>query len=265
MLIPSRQKRSFRSGHTRRIQEEKELLLPGTDLLFLFQRDGCRTLRMTIKPDGAVTVRAPARLPLEDVFSFVRSRLSWIRAKKDFFAAHHGTAAPLREGESILYLARPFTICPVPVRKNVRARLIGHRLELPCLRPGAEETDTARALERAFLRWRLDTAKRLLGRRLARMERRARAVFGDRAAPASLTVRSLRRRWGSCSLHGDITLAVQLIALPLPLIDYVLCHELCHLRAMNHGPSFHILLHALLPDARNREKLIRIWSLEHPR
>ena len=97
------------------------------------------------------------------------------------------------------------------------------------------------------------------------MESLARLVFGDHAAVSSLTVRFLRRRWGSCSVRGSITLAAQLTEMPLPLIDYVLCHELCHLRAMNHGTGFHALLRTLLPDAGEREKLIHIWGLEHPR
>ena len=75
----------------------------------------------------------------------------------------------------------------------------------------------------------------------------------------------MKRRWGSCSVRGEITLAAQLIAMPLPLIDYVIFHELCHLRAMNHGKAFHTLLRLLLPDKKNREESIRIWALEHPR
>ena len=78
-------------------------------------------------------------------------------------------------------------------------------------------------------------------------------------------MRSLKRRWGSCSARGDIMLAAQLIALPLPLIDYVLFHELCHLRYMNHSPAFHALLHRLMPDAKTREARIHVWALEHPR
>ena len=101
--------------------------------------------------------------------------------------------------------------------------------------------------------------------RLAALDAEARALLCDRLSASGLTVRSLKRRWGSCSVHRQITLAAQLIELPLPLIDYVICHELCHLRHMDHSPSFHAALRRMLPDARSREKSIRIWSLEHPR
>ena len=128
----------------------------------------------------------------------------------------------------------------------------------------APETKPA-DIEAAFKAWRMALAKLVLSRRLARLDAEARRLFGDRAAASGLTVRSLKRRWGSCSVRGQITLAAQLIELPLPLIDYVIGHELCHLRHMDHSPAFHAALRSLLPDAREREKRIRIWSLEHPR
>ncbi|WP_276819465.1 M48 family metallopeptidase [Mailhella massiliensis] len=251
-----------RKSDSRRIREEKTLVLPGTDLSFLFQRDGCRTLRIAVKADGSVRVKAPSRLALKEVFSFLHARLDWVRAKQDFFAAHRGAPSEFCEGGIIFYLGRPFTIRLMPAGKHVPARLAGRQLHLPL--PPGRENDVS-AVEKAFRLWRLTAAKHMLGRRLARMEQRARLLLGDEAAPASLTVRSLKRRWGSCTVRGDITLAAQLIALPLPLVDYVICHELCHLRQINHGPAFHRLLLRLLPDAREREGRIHVWALEHPR
>ena len=164
-----------------------------------------------------------------------------------------------REGSTILFLGKPFRLCLVPARRGRHPQLTACRLELPC------RSDSPADIESAFKAWRMDVAKLVLARRLRRLDALARAVFHDNAAVSSLTVRSLKRRWGSCSVRGQITLAAQLIELPLPLIDYVLCHELCHLRRMNHSPDFHASLQKLLSDARQREKDIRIWSLEHPR
>lgn len=265
MLTPFRKKRSSRQKNARRILEERNVSLPDADLSFLFQRDGCRTLRMTVRADGSVRVKAPASIPWENVLAFVRSRLDWVREKRAFFADHRGVPAPAREGSAALYLGRAFTLRPVPARRNARAHFRGNTLELPCLRPGLDDEARNRAVERAFLRWRLDAASLILNRRLSRLDQHAREKLGDSASAHSLTVRSLKRRWGSCSVRGDITLAAQLVEMPLPLIDYVICHELCHLRAMNHGPAFHALLRTLLPDAGEREKRIRIWGLEHPR
>ena len=241
------------------------MLLPGSDIEFLLQRDGCRTLRLAVRSDGSVRVRAPEQLPTERVFAFMLARIDWIRSKRAFFAHHRGVIFSPRAGSDVYYLGKPFAIHPVPAGRHASARLAGKVLELPCLRPGADEQQNTASLERAFLQWRRARARALLQRRLSRLERRAGEILGDGTCAASLTVRSLRRRWGSCSAKGDITLAVQLIAMPLPLIDYVLYHELCHLRQMNHGPVFHALLRRLVPDAREKERLIHIWGLKHPR
>lgn len=253
---------SSKKNDPRRICEEKTLTLPGTDLSFLFQRDGYRTLRLTVKADGSVRVKAPSRLALKTIFSFLHARIDWVKAKQNFFAAHRGAPSQFCEGGCIFYLGMPFTLHIIPAEKSAHARLVGKKLHLPLL-PGRE--NDAEAVKKVFNLWRMATAKQVLGRRLARLERRARTLLGDEVSPASLTVRSLKRRWGSCSVNGDITLAAQIISLPLPLIDYVICHELCHLRQMNHGPAFRSLLLRLLPDAKERELSTHVWALEHPR
>ncbi|MBQ8173417.1 MAG: DUF45 domain-containing protein, partial [Mailhella sp.] len=154
---------------------------------------------------------------------------------------------------------QPFRLTLVTARRGSRPRLIRGCLELPC------RDDNPELVEKAFKAWQQGLAKLVLSRRLARLERLACHILSDTVRPSALTVRSLKRRWGSCSIRGEITLAAQLTALPLPLIDYVICHELCHLRRMDHSLHFHKTLLHLLPDAREREKRLRIWSLEHPR
>jgi len=239
--------------------EPEEKILPGTDLRFLFCRDRFRTLRLSIKPDGTVKVKAPSSLPMEEVFRFVKSREAWIQEKRDFFAAHRKKEHTLCPGGTAWYMGRPFTIEPVPAGRNARPMLKGNRLLLPCRDDSQEE------LLRVFRLWQKNLALRVLDRRMARLQNKACQILGDRLLPSSLTVRSLKRRWGSCSAGGNIMLACQLIALPLPLLDYVLLHELCHLRRMDHGPAFRAYLLRILPDAATREAHIRSWSLEHPR
>lgn len=72
--------------------------------------------------------------------------------------------------------------------------------------------------------------------------------------PTGLTIRAQKTRWGSCSSRGRISLNWRLLLLPDRLSDYVLTHELCHLRHMNHSPAFWSLLGHVMPDYIEREQ-----------
>lgn len=256
-LFPPKLRRKRKKASPRAVSTTERISLPeGLD--FILQRDHCRTLRLTVKPDSSVLVKAPAAVPLESILGFVRTKLGWIREKRGFFLEHRGSATAFGEGGKIHFLGRPFLLVPMEKRRGSLPRLTAGRLELPCRSESPED------VEASFMAWRMAVAKLILARRLSRLDARARAVFGDGLSVSGLTVRSLKRRWGSCSVRRQITLAARLIELPLPLIDYVICHELCHLRHMDHSPSFHAALLRLLPDARKRARDIRIWSLEHP-
>lgn len=248
-----------RSRQARKTSVPEVLTLPEADLTFTLQRDSFRTLRLTVKADGRVLVKAPASVPLEMVMDFVRSRLDWIDKKRALFLQHTGMPTEYRDGGLIYCFGQPFRIALVPARRGSRPRLIRGCLELPC------RDNRPELVEKAFKTWQQSLAKLILARRLARLERLACRILGDAVRSSTLTVRALKRRWGSCSVRGEITLAARLTALPMPLIDYVIYHELCHLRRMDHSPHFHKTLLRLLPDAREREKQLRIWTLEHPR
>jgi predicted metal-dependent hydrolase len=94
----------------------------------------------------------------------------------------------------------------------------------------------------------------------------ARAMLAERVAyyspqlgvqPARLRLSTARTRWGSASSRGTIALNWRLVLLPPALCDYVVVHELAHLREMNHGPAFWALVRAVLPDVEQRRAALR--------
>jgi len=86
------------------------------------------------------------------------------------------------------------------------------------------------------------------------------------AAEHGFTVNQVRIKhnvsnWGSCSSKGNVNLNLNLMRLPAELQDYVMLHELCHLRYLNHGPEFHALLESLCPNHRELRRQLREYKL----
>ncbi|HSG23397.1 MAG TPA: SprT family zinc-dependent metalloprotease, partial [Azonexus sp.] len=103
---------------------------------------------------------------------------------------------------------------------------------------------------------------------------KARAVFAERlahyaprlgVAQPPLRLSSARTRWGSCSHHGGIALNWRLIFMPLAIVDYVVAHELAHLKEMNHSPRFWSVVEQLCPEWKARRLELRRLAQQIPK
>ncbi len=75
--------------------------------------------------------------------------------------------------------------------------------------------------------------------------------------PEKITITSSRKRFGSCSSNGNISFSLYLMLYPEEAIDYVIVHELAHLKELNHSKAFYKLVERVLPDYREREKMLK--------
>ena len=71
----------------------------------------------------------------------------------------------------------------------------------------------------------------------------------------------MHQKWGSISTAGNLTLAADLLTLPKELVEYVICHELLHLKVPNHNKLYYLLLRQHIPDWREREQVLAQWTL----
>lgn len=81
------------------------------------------------------------------------------------------------------------------------------------------------------------------------------AIMG--LSPAAVKINAARTRWGSCSSKGNLNFSCRLMGCPPEAIDYVVVHELAHLRHPNHGQEFYALVASVLPDYKTRIALLR--------
>lgn len=72
-----------------------------------------------------------------------------------------------------------------------------------------------------------------------------------------IAIRNTRRSWGSCSELGNLNFSYKIIFLPVELAEYIIVHELCHLREFNHSPKYWAHVEGILPDYKVRKKMLR--------
>ena len=100
-----------------------------------------------------------------------------------------------------------------------------------------------------------ENARTLIHDRLRVMSARYALTYGR------VSIRDQRTRWGSCSKRGNLNFNYRVIFLPLPLVDLVVAHELCHLRHFHHGPEFWALLSEMVPDLELRKRELQRYLL----
>jgi predicted metal-dependent hydrolase len=177
----------------------------------------------------------------------VQRRAQWIERQRRFFSQFL-PRTPERQyvsGVTHLYLGRQYKL---KVRQDVQQEVKLKRGELvvQSLRP--KRQDVTETLLEAWYRERAQIAFR---KRIAICRKR----FADpeEFTPNTVIVRQLEQRWGSMTHRGNLVLNKSLVRASVDAIDYVITHELCHLRFPHHGPEFFRLLERVMPDWEKRK------------
>ena len=202
---------------------------------YRFRRARRRSIGIVIDDDG-LRVAAPGHTPIAEVEAFIREKARWVLKKlSEWRSAPKRPVVNWSDGATIALLGSPVTIELQPGRRDIM-------LEDGRLIIGLAPRPEPAALRKRAIAWIKDSARLLLGERLALYAARLGVP-----APA-LALSSARTQWGLCREDGQVRLNWRLIHLPLYLVDYVVAHELAHLREMNHSARFWAVVGSLYPD-----------------
>ncbi len=244
---------------TRVVVRHGALQLDGQLLRYRLRRTPRRRhVHLTVGDDGMVEVRSPYRFSEAAAEAAIRANHDWLRHALRG-AQQRRAARPALEDGCLL----PLFDEQLELRLHEgaggtaagrRPRVWRQACRLHVWRWSAEDTDVGALLEAWYRR----EAREHLGARLRMLQQ----PLGVEAA--ALSIRAQRTRWGSCSARGAINLNWRLLLLPSRLADYVLVHELCHLRHMNHSPAFWALVATQLPDHVQRRQELRARQASLP-
>jgi len=213
-----------------------------------------RNIRIEVRPDGEVRLVIPRHASRRAAYDFLQSRADWVRSKLIELNRRQAAAIPRRtlnwDGADLLSLrGRDLPLLRVPARPAriaVRFDDDAVRVLAPAAAPAVE---CARALRGALRELARSEAEHWLLREAVRLD-------VDYVGPRIADQKSL---WGSCSPQGLISLSWRLVLAPPEVFRYVVVHELCHRRHLDHSARFWRLVSRQMPDYETP----RAWLREH--
>lgn len=244
----------------------------GLELPFHIETRPRKNLSIAVHPDRTLTVVAPPGADVEKVLARVDGRAAWIARQWRNFAQAASPSSPRATtaegemaaepgrygyfpGETHWYLGRAYRLKMRPDEARSGRPSVELEDRFFWLVVPDREPERIAALLEAWYRAR---AKDVFALWLDNCLERSRSLGLDGAPP--FEVRKMQKRWGSCTPGGKILLGLDLVKCPVDCIEYVLFHELCHLRHPHHGPEFYALLSRFLPDWTQRKARLEEWG-----
>ena len=228
----------------------RRLELSGGMLDYALLRSGRRTIGFLVS-DSGLRVTAPRWLALRDIEQAIRGKEAWIlsklRLRQERASQRRDLQMQWRDGACLPYLGGALTLRlrPAPVAAVHHDQASG---ELAVHLPGNLQED---ALKDMVKDWLQRQARQLFAQRLPLYAERLGVQY------RAFTLTSARTQWGSCTAAGMIRLNWRLMHFSQEQIDYVIAHELAHLREMNHSPRFWAIVESVFPDYAAARKVLR--------
>jgi predicted metal-dependent hydrolase len=223
-----------------------ETMLPSASPEYTLRRSPrARHVRLRITPADGLIVVVPLRFDTTQVPALLDANRGWIARQFATLATIEHDTTPPNE----IHLKAVGTTWPVDYRATRSAR-VAARQHGPALRLSGAVDDHAKC-RAALRRWLARQAKRHLVPWLQKLSGMHNLPFQE------VTVRGQKTRWASCSSRHTISINYELLFLDAKLVNYVLLHELCHTRQLNHGPAFWALLQRFEPEYRQLHQSLR--------
>lgn len=231
---------------------EKRVLSYGSKLIeYYLTFSDRKTLEIAVSPDGVVTVKAPLGANESSVENKIIKRARWILKQIDYFRQFK-PLTPARQfinGETHLYLGKHYRLRVSQGYEN------SVKLTKGTLRVSCREIPNPDTVERLMRTWYLKKAILHFNDSLERCWPK----FSDMGlSKPAISVKRMQKRWGSLSVNGTITLNANLIKASRVCIDYVVYHELCHLKYENHNKIFFLLLTSVMPEWESIKKRLEL-------
>ncbi len=236
-----------------RVVGKRTITLDGLTVSYTIKRSArARHVRLEVRADSGLTVIVPKSFDIGRVPGVLQPRRRWILVKLSRYSEAQSSPAgrKLESGDTVPYLGRALKVARAGGPEGaVSVKLQPGRLVVS---PGRSSTSLSLIVEA----WYRLQAKRFLRDRADGLS----AEMG--LGYQRLTIRGQRTRWGSCSRAGNLSFNWKLMMAPEPVVDYVIVHELAHLKEMNHTRRFWELVGRYCPRWQQHRKWLKLHEAE---
>ena len=207
-----------------------------------------RTVGLKITQQGLV-VHAPRRIVVHQLNQILQEKSAWILNKLALREASAVEPVQWQHGEPLMYLGQDVVLQVIEAKGKSQVQLSGDQLMV-----SMKDTTQHTLIAKKVIQWFQQQAYEDFVRRVE--------IFATKLGvkPPPVALSNAQSRWGSCNSRGEVRLNWRLIQAPPQIINYVVCHELAHLKEMNHSAKFYAVLAQLFPDHAEAEKLLKQLS-----
>lgn len=227
----------------------QQLQLPnGQTIAYQLDLRARKTIGLKITAEGLV-VHAPKRISAAQLQQILQEKSGWIQQKLALRADNQVAPMQWQDGEPLLFMGQDIVLTLLAHPTSKALTLEGDKLMVRS--PYINNPDW---VARKVLQWYAQQALPDFKRRIALIA----AQMGEQVSAVGLS--NAKSRWGSCNSRKQIRLNWRLIQAPPHVIQYVVCHEMAHLKEMNHSPRFYAVQASLFPQYARAEKDLKALS-----
>lgn len=234
------------------VMEKHEIEFGKNTIEFNLKRKNVKNINLNVRPDMTVVISANKNVPLQFILDFVKEKAPWIIKNLQHFKKTQPEVIHREKefvsGESFRYLGKQYRLKVEESNEEY----------IKCIRGFiflyVKDKNDEQRKQKLFNKWIRNRANIVFNESLNKMYP---LIEKYRISKPKINIRQMKARWGTCIIDSNkIILNFDLIKAPKYCIDYVVLHELIHFKYRNHDDEFYSFLTALMPDWKQRKKIL---------
>ena len=212
-----------------------------------------KTIGIRIEKNGEVRVSAPIKLGRKHIEDVIREKAGWIIKKVDEVKKKNSNIVQREyvNGEKLLYLGKEYTLEVVERSSNrAEVRMQDDKI-IVYITHGLLGEQRKQTIKKILEKWYRKRFSEIVN------EKTEQYSVKLNVTPRKVFIKDQKTRWGSCSVKGNVNFNWRLVMAPVEIIDYVVIHELCHLKVMNHSKTFWALVESMLPSFKDNRRWLK--------